>query len=409
MNLSAFSHPAWLWLTDQAIPQHVKQHYSPDARWKGKPFEQRDALFFFKGIEQLSQLFIERFSPRLLSYFQHASFRSSYLLYFFPLQAAKFLNLFETHPQAIQALFTQAKQNGRLTLLDIGSGPGTASFSFLIYCMHHFPKSDLPIDLYWCDTSLSILKEGETLLQAFVDRFPQWKGKVRLFLWNAPWANLKTPFPSELSLVFFGNVLNENKNDQDRLVNYFFSPSQIKQLQGAGVLFVEPATAFASRQLSRLRDQLLETKRITNLWGPCLHLGACPLTQGKNWCHFSSPLQIPGKWFSFFSKQLGSERNWSKYSYLWIQASLKSPQNPVLSLPKDPGLRLAVSDPIPTPQGPIILLCEPDKVRRWKTQKKIFRGQHVSLTLSSVEKTPNLKGTSKKKFKNIKNKRSREW
>src|SRR3954467_13416455 len=95
--------PAWLWLVDEAIPTYVKKHYSPRESWKDKPFAKEDAHFFFRGIEELSELFTEERPRNIPAYFNHPKYRSSYLLYFLPLQAAKFLTLFQMHSKAIDA------------------------------------------------------------------------------------------------------------------------------------------------------------------------------------------------------------------------------------------------------------------------------------------------------------------
>src|SRR4051812_38508454 len=79
--------PAWLWLIDEAIPQLVKDEYSPRESWKGKPFTKEDARFFFKGIHELSELFTEERPKGMPPYFRHPKYRSAYLLYFLPLQA----------------------------------------------------------------------------------------------------------------------------------------------------------------------------------------------------------------------------------------------------------------------------------------------------------------------------------
>jgi hypothetical protein len=77
---------AWGWFFDEIIPAYVKQHYSPNASWKEKPFTRQDAMFFIKGIRELSDRFTEDHESSSEDYFGHPRFRSSYLLYFLPLQ-----------------------------------------------------------------------------------------------------------------------------------------------------------------------------------------------------------------------------------------------------------------------------------------------------------------------------------
>src|SRR4051812_11812209 len=68
--------PAWLWLVDEAIPALVKERYSPRENWKGKPFSKEDAHFFFRGIEELSDLFTEERPKNMPAYLNHPKFRS---------------------------------------------------------------------------------------------------------------------------------------------------------------------------------------------------------------------------------------------------------------------------------------------------------------------------------------------
>src|ERR1700746_3744114 len=81
---------AWSWFFDEAVPAWVKTHYSPKESWKNKPFSREDAKFFFRGVDELSEIFTEERSRGIPDYFSHPKYRSAYLLYFLPLQAAKF-------------------------------------------------------------------------------------------------------------------------------------------------------------------------------------------------------------------------------------------------------------------------------------------------------------------------------
>ena len=100
----------------------------------------------------------------------------------------------------------------------------------------------------------------------------------------------------------------------------------------------------------QLRDQLLETETVearpSSIWGPCLHAGRCPLAAGRDWCHFSVPVEVPGRWFKYFSRGLSSERQWMKFTYLWLAA----PGSPARTLSS--GIRRVISDPLGGLQQP---------------------------------------------------------
>ncbi len=383
---------AWLWFFEEWVPNFVKAHFSPKEAWKKKPFEKSDARFFFRGIEELSELFTEDRAKGLNTYFQHPRFRSAYLLYFLPLQAAKFVALFQKHPLALKAALAHAKKAGVFRVVDLGAGPGTASLSLLLSLMDQAflnssqPSSSGPsteggagdvgdvqelprIELHWFDTQSEIMKIGKRLVEDLADHFTPLRGKVTVHLHVQPWWQARQKITEPCSLTFMGHVLNEAKAPVREAERFW---EQYRPLaQGGGILWLEPAARRPSQQLAQLRDQLLvlglgqttETPTAAEVWGPCLHAGHCPLAEGRDWCHFSYPMNLPGEWFSYFSTSLSSKRHWLKLSYLW----LAHPDSPA-PLPS-PFLRRVISDPLSNPHegiGSTVLLCEPETALRWK-------------------------------------------
>jgi hypothetical protein len=366
---------------DEAIPAWVKQHYSPRESWKSKPFSKEDAGFFFKGIQELSDLFTdERPNKGMPQYFLHPKYRSSYLLYFLPLQAAKFSTIFQLHSKAIEAALKHAHKRGVLRVADLGAGPGTASLSLLLFLLSESMKTGetLPqIEMDWFDSNSDIMEDGKGLIEQFADHFPRLRGKVQVRTHKTPWWKAPQHLPDELSLVFMGHVLNESTAPKSEFD--VFWENLIPRAQGGGILYVEPAARKPAQVLSNLRNYFFESglvdKSPTRIWGPCLHAESCPLSDGRDWCHFSVEVQIPGKWFKGFSEGLGSERHWVKYSYFW----LASAQEPAPK--KDPKLRRVISDPLN--QGPKanVLICEPDQPGRWTApgREKPRRGDLVKV------------------------------
>jgi hypothetical protein len=131
-----------------------------------------------------------------------------------------------------------------------------------------------------------------------------------------------------------------------------------------------------------LEAEIVE-KNPSSIWGPCLHAEKCPLAEGRDWCHFSVPVQIPGQWFRQISEGLSSERQWVKFSYLWL-----SSQDRRAPLPSRE-VRLVVSDPLRPHSGPesqktrgqteFVLLCEPERPGRLAVPRgqKLRRGDLV--------------------------------
>ncbi len=116
------------------------------------------------------------------------------------------------------------------------------------------------------------------------------------------------------------------------------------------------------------------------------------MREGRDWCHFSMPVDIPGVWFKEFSKKLGSERQWVKFSYLWFSA---------LNLPVPRELRTlrrVISDPLDDAKAKrkTILLCEPHEPLRVLSPKhpSLLRGDLVEIRDEERDPAGSLAGAS---------------
>jgi hypothetical protein len=368
----------WTHLLDKTIPTFVKTRFSPKETWKDKPFTKEDRIFFSKGLLELSDYFtIDRSGAKLPAYFTTPKFRSSYFLYFFALQGGKFLSLFEKYERAIQAMLDHAHQTGELRIVDIGSGPGTASFALLTHVLTRYQhKKKLPfrVRMIWIDRTESILKDGEILLAHWLEHLStEWDGDIELDYEVRDWWKHPSNFNTQASLILFGNVLNESPNDP-RVFSQGLAPL-LKDPTGGGILFIEPAFKTAAQRLSQIRDEWLDDPTSPrSIWGPCLHLGRCPLSHGRDWCHFSIPAKMPGKWFRNFSIDLGGIREWLKFSFIWLAARQTAPA------PIDPPEWFrVVSDPMKTDRGRENQICRPDRIGFVPTpaEHPIFRGDLI--------------------------------
>ena len=365
----------WTETLDELIPTFVKNRFSPQESWKNKPFSQEDVSFFSKGLLELSDFFTEdRDGSKLPNYFTTARFRSSYFLYFFALQGAKFLTLFDRYPLAVQAALQHAMKTGCLKIVDVGAGPGTASLAFLILVLDEFKKEKkLPfkIHLHWIDYNETILKDGELFLNDLLEYFSEYDGDIQLTKEARAWWKHPKEFEYEASLVIFGNVLNESSADP-RIYSQGLVPF-LKNPQGGGILFLEPAFKSASQRITQIRDELMPHP----IWGPCLHQGRCPLSSGRDWCHFSVPAELPGTFFKKFSIKLGGVRDWLKFSFVWIASKESAEQ--VASNPRSKlAIARIVSDPMRTDRGLQNQVCKPDQVAWVQTPSKpLHRGEVI--------------------------------
>jgi hypothetical protein len=356
---------SWGWFVDTAIPALVKERYSPRESWRKKPFTAEDASFFLKGIQELSSVFTEERSRKLSGYLNHPKYRSSYLLYFLPLQAAKIAQLLQVHSRAWDAMMTHARAEGVLRVVDIGAGPGTASLALLLLLLDRQEDWGFDrIEFDWIDLNAEIMADGQALLEHFAPRFQ--KGTLDLRLHVGDWKTRLRHVPAKASLVFFGNILNEGSVFEEERPLW---QEVLSRAQGGGLVMIEPAARGSSQMLSRLRNNLLESELIpadpSAIWGPCLHAGICPMAEGRDWCHFSMRSELPGRWFKLFSRGLGGHREWLKFSYLWLASREYSAEKAA------PNLRRVISDPLTSrahAREKEVLLCEPEQQSRYKIQ-----------------------------------------
>jgi hypothetical protein len=373
---------AWGWFVDEAVPTWVKSTYSPRESWKDKPFSKDDLHFFSKGVLELSDLFTEERSRKIPDYFAHPKYRSSYLLYFLPLQAAKFITLFHLHSGAMQAMLAEARKSGTLRVSDLGAGPGTASIALLLWLLEPAIEVNFKIELHWADLNQAIMEDGRALALKLASHFPKLRDRVSIETKTTPWWKLPSELPGPTQLSILGNVLNESPGGPLDFTKEKWGDlwhGVVARAEGGGLLMLEPAIRRAAQSLSKVRDNLLETELLArtgrSFWGPCLHAGSCPLGDGRDWCHFSVPARIPGQWFREFSETLGSERQWLKFSFLW----LASPGNPAPE--PQAALRRVVSDPLGGDErGPQeVLICEPDAPAKIKisSNQRVHRGDII--------------------------------
>lgn len=381
----------WTTVMDEILPVFVKEEFSPEESWKKKPFDKEDVNFFSKGLLELSDFFGEdRMGIKLPNYFTTARFRSSYFLYFFGLQGAKFLTLFDRYPKAVEAALDHAAETGVLRVVDVGSGPGTASIAFLIFLLEGLrdprgKKLKLPfsIELVWIDHNQTIMRDGEKFLAKILELFPDVEGNISTRHEVRSWWKHPKEFKFEASLVLFGNILNESQSDAkiylEGLAPFFKNP------KGGGILMMEPAFKVASQRVSQIRDELMMSDSSLPIWGPCLHTSKCPLATGRDWCHFSVPSQLPGKLFKKFSIKLGGVREWLKFSFVWF-ASNDSKKD--AKSPKD--LVRVVSDPLRTKDGQMNQLCRPERFEYYNSPKRtLHRGEVIRDPILQQKKQKN--------------------
>jgi ribosomal protein RSM22 (predicted rRNA methylase) len=226
---------------------------------------------------------------------------------------------------AVQSALRQvpdAALEGASSVLDLGAGPGTATFAL-------FER--------WPSLQQAILLERDKAMlaqsQALAEAFPELKLSIR-----------------ELDFV---TAL--DKAEAQDLVVMAFALSEVEEaVQGAfiealwakakqGLLIVDPGTPDTSRRLQAVRSQLINMG--AHLIAPCPQSGACPLLtlsappkrkgQAKArpenaiapWCHFNVRLERRGLHRLVKGGELGYEDE--KFSYLYFSRRSLPPAAPM--------------------------------------------------------------------------------
>ncbi|KAL6064708.1 Mitochondrial small ribosomal subunit Rsm22-domain-containing protein [Balamuthia mandrillaris] len=178
------------------------------------------------------------------------------------------------------------------SLLDFGSGPGTAVWA----SMQTWPNIS---NVLAVEPSEAMTEAAHFLLQDY--------GQTR-------WQRILTTEPEErYDLVMAAFVLSELKDDAERAEKVTTLWRHTKR--GGVLLFIEPGTPVGFNIIRTARSQVLEDPRhgVPSVLAPCPHNFSCPM-KSDSWCHFSQRMQrLPSQLWS------GSTAiNWQdeKYSYV---------------------------------------------------------------------------------------------
>jgi len=359
----------WERFFESTVLEYALEAFLPPKR-RGRPgrkFDRKDFEFFAPSVSELSEVFTQdRKQSRLIHhYFDHPRFQSAYLLYFYPLHTFKFFTILSPF------LSSLASRSKTLTVIDLGAGPGTASLG-LIQSLLHSGQQVPALQLHWIDQNVKIMEHGRELIRRLYESMPEnFAAAPDIHFHRGDLLRRPAGVP-QADLILSGNFLNEASRNPLELMMKVLDASKAKHL-----LCVEPAIRFQAQSLSELRNHLLELNQGWHAMSPCLHDKVCPLSSGRDWCHSSQPVEIPGLWFLKFSEWLGSQRHFLKYSHLFVS---KNPQAVDAKVRKS--MLRVVSDPIETGKNKWkILLCQPERTQSQMIESvrrpQIYRGDLV--------------------------------
>jgi ribosomal protein RSM22 (predicted rRNA methylase) len=203
---------------------------------------------------------------------------------------------------AMAAARAQAPSWQPRTLLDIGSGSGTALWAAMAQwpSLTHFTAWERETAFINMGQRLALASELLT------------KSPVK---WERIDVSRRLPHTSEMyDLVVIGHVLNELKPDvQQKVVACAWEHC-------AGVvLLVEPGTSAAFPALKSAREQLLALGART--LAPCPHDHPCPLVD--DWCHFPQRLQRP----RFQRRAKAARSQWEDCKFAYAALARFAPAN----------------------------------------------------------------------------------
>lgn len=197
------------------------------------------------------------------------------------------------------------------SILDLGSGPGTATFAALLT----FPKLE-SATLFERDGAM--LDLSKRLAVPFSKALLSWNQKNMLEC---------TEFP-EYDLIIMSYSFGELPPEkQEAIINACWKAAKHT------LVVIEPGTPKGYANILSARNQLIALG--AHLTAPCPHAAACPM-EGKGWCHFSKRLQRTKFHKLIKEGDLGYEDE--KYSYIAASKVKAEPYNArILATPEKHG------------------------------------------------------------------------
>lgn len=174
------------------------------------------------------------------------------------------------------------------SVLDIGSGPGTALWALNTLMPHITHRTAVERDQYFIALARSLcapLAGTTTIVSQDITHITTWE-------------------PHDM--VIIGHVLNELSPEQrSRVIDAAWQAT--RQL----LVIIEPGTSAFFTIIQQARSQLIE--RGASVVAPCTHTATCPMTS-DDWCHFGQKIARPDFQRQARSVQIGWEE--SKVSFV---------------------------------------------------------------------------------------------
>ncbi len=275
-------------------------HNLPQALEAVMPLQAKHRRTLPYAIEELSSRLTTERSLIKQAYWSAPRLTSAYLWYFLPwniLRLSRLLsNLQLPSPKAMPTRVGQ-EPKARL-LVDLGSGPLSLPIALWLAKpqWHH-----IELNILCIDSAVQPLQLGQKLFTQIAGENSPWRiipvrGKletahIEIQKFNAvPW------------LICAANVCNEIKlrqGQEDRSYTILESLSSLLKAQDSALLLVEPGTRLGGKTIVSMREAAIECG--LNPISPCPHMQACPLEDGRTWCHFTFDTKGSPAWLNDLS------------------------------------------------------------------------------------------------------------
>lgn len=271
-----------------------------------------------QAVAGLSRLFTKEREAISKAYLEDPVLAAAYLSYFLPVNLSKIQVLLDEMPVA--------EDDRQLSVLDLGSGPGTGALAVLDWWRRR--RSAAVLSVVALDTVPAVLRQAGLLWNGYCHAagitaasFRTCEGDLERRAWLEQ-VREGAPF----DLVIAANCLNEMYSGaKDPIGARADLVAELLALLAphGTMMIVEPALRDTSRAMLQVRDRLIQEKRCT-VYSPCLHENSCPaLIKPDDWCHEERRWEAP-KSIQQMDKEVGFIKDALKFSYLLLRKDGKT-------------------------------------------------------------------------------------
>ncbi len=311
-------------IVDDLILERVRQLLEVPAN---SPLKESDLKKLALNTKRLSDYFTKKVEERPEFYLKDDRLMAAYLAYFLPsnlLKVNKALSELMLHPAVDQ--FTDC--GGKLSVLDLGCGPGTATLG-LINFLAQLEQREGPfsLNLMAADNTQQCLDEASLmprrLWNAYSEKLPENRLAdltVRTVKLDMSQIN-EALFGEKFDLIILANSIGETLSADNWLArgsDLVETLMEYNLTTKGAMIIIEPALRDSSRKLLMMRDELLARGR-SNVYSPCIIQDKCgALDNPKDWCHEGYGWAMTSL-IKELDKRTGFNKSQLKYSYLVLR------------------------------------------------------------------------------------------